>query len=82
MSVTTRHQVGNDDHTHFIFKQLETPPRCPHKQPCVEDIKSTQTQKTNIRHNTLHNFENPFGTPFETLKGEKKLITMVHPNGV
>lgn len=82
MPVTIRHQVSNDNHIPFVFKKLETPPRRPRKQPCVEDAKSTQTQKTNVQHNFLYTFENPFGTPFETPKGGNSLITMVHPDEV
>ena len=66
MSVTTRHQVGNSDHTPFIFKQLETPPKYPRKQPCVKDLKSTQMKIPNVQHNMLYNFENTFGTPSKT----------------
>ena len=43
MPVTIRHQVGNGDHTPFIFKLLETPPKCPHKQPCDKNLESAQT---------------------------------------
>lgn len=82
MPVTTRFQFGNGIHTPFIFKKLETPPKQPHRQPCVEYPECTQTQTTNVRHNPLYNFENSFGTPFEALKGENILITMVHPNEV
>ena len=82
MSVTTRHQVGNGDHTPFIFKQFETPPKHPHKQPCEKNIKSTQTQMANVRHNPLYSFENPFGTPSKTPKGENGLVTMVHPDKI
>ena len=82
MPVTTRHQFGNDNHTPFIFKQLETPPKCPCKQTCVEDPKSIQTQTANIWHNPLYSFKNPFRTPFETPQGANSLVTMVHPDEV
>ena len=48
MPVTTRHQVGNGDYTPFIFKQLETPPKCPHNQPCDKNLESAQTKMVNV----------------------------------
>ena len=36
----------------------------------------------NIGHNLLYSFENPFGTPSETPKGENSLVTMVYPNKI
>ena len=82
MPVTTRHQVGNDNHTPFVFKQLETPPKWPRKQPCDHNLKSAQTQIINVRHNPLYSFENPFGTPSETSNDTSGIVTMVHPNEI
>ncbi len=78
MLFTTKFQVGSGSHTPFVFKQLETPPKHPCGQPCVEDPEHIQMQTANIRHNPLYSFENPFGTPCETPKGENSLVPMVH----
>ena len=48
----------------------------------MKDLKSTQTKISNIRHNLLYSFENSFGTPFETPKGENSLIDIVHPDEI
>ena len=82
MPVTTRHQLGNGDHTPFIFKQLETPSKHPRKQPCDKNIESTQTQMANVWHNPLSSFENPFGTPSKTPKDTNGIVTMEHPNEI
>ena len=37
---------------------------------------------TNIWHNPLYSFENPFGTPFETPNDTNGIVTMVHPNEI
>ena len=78
MLVTTRHQVVNGNYMPLIFKQLETPPKQPRKQPCDHNLESTQTQMANVQHNPLYSFENPFGTPFETPNDTSSIVTMVH----
>ena len=82
MEVKTRHQVGNGDHTPFIFKKLETPPKCPRKHPCDNNIESPQAQTANVQHKLLYSFENLFGTPFETPKDTNDIVTMVHLNEI
>ena len=42
----------------------------------------TQTQMANVWHNPLYSFENPFGTPFETLKDTNSIVIMVHPDEI
>ena len=82
MPITTRYQIGNGNHTPFIFKQLETPPKRPHKKPCDHNLESTQTQMANVRHNPFYSFKNPFGTPFETPNDINGIVTMVHPDEI
>ena len=82
MPVTTRHQVGNSDHTPFIFKQLETPPKQPRKQACDKNPKSAQPQMANVWHNPFYSFKNPFGTPFEAPNDTSSIVTMVHPDEI
>ena len=82
MLVTTRFQVGSGNHTPFVFEQLETPPRRPHRQPCMTDQEPIKPLATSVRHNPLYSFENPSVTPCGTLKGENGSVTMVHPEEV
>ena len=82
MPVTTRHQVGNGNHTSFVFQQLETPPKRSRKQLCDHNLESVQTQTVNVRHNPLYSFENPFGTPSKTSNDTSNIVNMVHPNEI
>ena len=82
MPVTTRFQVGSGSHIPFIFEQLETPPRRPHRQHCTTDPKPIKPPATSVRHNPLYSFENPYGTPCGTPKDENSSVIMVHPKEV
>ena len=82
MPVTTRFQVESGNHTPFVFEQLETPPRCPHRQPCTTDPEPIVPLANSVRHNPLYSFENPSGTPCGTPKGLNDSVTMVHPEEV